>query len=207
MLVLMFFCWACFCVVAQAEEEAKPFKTYSPHSIFSFQLPADWVQIPQKALAEVAQKIKEVMSPDAPPVEYIAGYQLGGKTWFSYPYLLVQVIELGRVPDEELKKLKSFQPSLDKAGRRLVEGAPSLSSLSIGEAVYDSSAQIIWGSMSSVIAGVGRVRSLNAVVLTASGAVNIYTYSREEEFETYAPLFEDIVRSVKLKSGAQYLAD
>ncbi len=78
-------------------------------------IPAGWIEIPTDII-EKYEKMISNLGPNAIKQHYDCGFQLDSKkNWFEYPYVLMQVNNLGRIPENQLVKLQGFsmQKSLD----------------------------------------------------------------------------------------------
>jgi hypothetical protein len=171
---------------------------------FSISLPDGWVEIPQSVL-RAAEKELGRQAPNAKTIpKYDYGFQSGGaKTWMRYPYILIQVNNTGRIPESELKSLTKIKINDDIRGT--VDNFKSvISNLAIGQMQYDEAAHIIWMTSQSDVVRIGKVRGLSGIIPTDKGTLAIHGYSLERNFQSFAPIFRQIVKSTSVSQQPTY---
>jgi hypothetical protein len=73
---------------------------------FSISPPPGWREIPTDVIAACEKDIAR-KAPNAPSQHYDYGFQpADSKTWFDYPYILIQVRESGRLSERQLGALE-----------------------------------------------------------------------------------------------------
>lgn len=172
---------------------------------FSLKLPSDWIEIPRDVVDGLGEGIEQV-NPNIKRQVYDYGFhRKPSEKRLTYPYILVQVQDVGRVPERQLKKMKTIQKQMNEVGETFEKGFGTLvSSMRSGETIYDPERHVLWSRFSGDLSGVGEVRSLTGTVLTSKGVINIHCYSRGEDFEKYTPTFQAIVQSVSLDKDLKY---
>lgn len=172
---------------------------------FTMSLPAEWIQIPRDVLDAYMKKMAE-LAPQAPKQTFEYGFQLKTPAgWFHYPYMLVQVRNIGRVPEAELKSLPRVENALREGIKQAETGAKSLcAEMSVNKTYYDSDSHILWTQVSTEVVNVGTVRGVMAMILTERGIIQVMCYARSAEFEQYAPMFEEIARNVRVGETIRY---
>jgi hypothetical protein len=166
-------------------------------------LPAGWQQIPKDIMiaqsAEVARQ-----NPNLPKQTYEYGFQSPSGQWFSYPYLFVQIQQIGRIPEGVLKKMPNLDEMMESKMDETVKAASVVTDAAMGKTVYDSANRILWTS-ARMNTGVGNIKMLAGGHLSEDGFVQIFGYAREEDFARYEVLLHDIISNVKLPDGMRYV--
>jgi len=171
----------------------------------SIEVPDSWVSIPNEVLNEYSEVIHQ-MAPNSEKQIYDYGYQLkSSENWLVHPYILVQVKNSGRVPESKLSNLERVERKL-KEGASKVGGSTDglVSEVDIQTPIYDETTHVLFSTTTQMVEGIGQVKGLISILLTEKGFINIYAYSRANEFSNYVGQFEDIVRGVKLAPHLQY---
>ena len=171
---------------------------------FSISLPDGWVEIPRDVIDASIKKIAK-LAPNAPAQHYDYGFQLASsKNWFEYPYILIQIINTGRIPESELEKCftqESFYSFIDKHG----EGWSSImSDIQPGKMVYDKQTKMIWMRMESNVANIGPIYGISGMVLTEKGFIQVTGSSLPENYPTYEAIFQSVALSVSPEPGLAY---
>lgn len=172
---------------------------------FTITLPDEWSQIPDETLKAYLEKIYQ-MAPDMKRQNYDYGFQLSiNPDWFTYPYILIQVNNSGRITENRLIELA-------EQAEDLIEGASKaenalhgvLSEMDIGNAVYDEEFRTLFSTMSAEVTGIGRIKGLIAVILTNRGSINFFGYALEEEYDLYSILYTDVVHQIVFDPKLEY---
>jgi hypothetical protein len=123
----------------------------------------------------------------------------------TYPYVLIQSRQSGRVPPHEIAKLASKKDVIEKAAQKQTKGMDGiLSKLNVGEMLYDEDKHLMWLSIAMNVAGAGPVKMMGGVYFTEKGTISIYSYAKEAEFAAQANTFESIINSVSLAEDYRY---
>lgn len=162
---------------------------------YTITLPDGWIEIPRYIIKE-SEKMLSLLAPDAPKEHYDCGFQLDTKdNWFEYPYILIQVKELGRVPESKLKKLRniSSQKTVGDLNKKL---EPLMSNIQFEDMNYDDENKIIWMRHDANVHNIGPVIGISGMILTEKGFIQVNAYSLKKDYPAYESVFYSIVTSV-----------
>jgi hypothetical protein len=186
------------------------FGTELPQSIaakegFTLHLPKDWKPIPKEILDKYSRAIAK-MAPQAEKQVYDYGFQRSdAPKWFAYPYILVQVKRTGRIPEEQLKALKRIEKAMDESFSKTTDSLSAITSnASLGEPIYDPASHILWTRIAIDIKNTGTVRGTIGTILTEEGFVQIAGYVKEDNSETYLPIFESVIATTEIRADLKY---
>jgi hypothetical protein len=170
---------------------------------FTITLPDGWIEIPQDGLTAMFAEL-ERQAPDAKIPKYDYGFQLGSsQNWMEYPYILVQLNKASRIPEHQLKSL----PTIDLNAKIKDQAANMqslMSSISIGKMQYDQAAHVVWLTMQSDVVNVGRIRGISGLIPTETGFVQVHAYSTESDFQSYLPIFRQIITATAINPSLVY---
>ncbi len=169
---------------------------------FSISLPDGWVEIPRNVLDEYARGLAAA-APNAPSQHYNYGFQSPGKDWFEYPYILSQVLNTGRIPDNELSQIENI-PIDKEIDKQRAAFEPAMSDLQVGKPGYDRAENIIWLSIEMNVTGVGTVAGISGMVPTQNGLLTVNGYAPKAEFATHEPAFRLAIKSLKPSADLVY---
>ena len=162
---------------------------------FSISLPDGWVEMPRDVI-DAYEKEMAKLAPNVPAQHYDYGFQLGAsKNWFEYPYILVQMKNTGRFPENQLKKLEGYpvQQSLDKHKKGLNS---IMSDIQAGKMVYDKQTKMIWMRIEFNVANIGPVSGISGMIPTEKGFIQVMGYSLRKSYQTYEAIFQSVALSV-----------
>jgi len=167
-------------------------------------LPSQWQEIPTQVITaqfeEVAKK-----NPNLPKQKYECGLQAQSQQWFSYPYVLVQIQRTGRIPEIALKKMPNLGEMLDEKMQETADASSSVADVAMGKTVYDPDGRILWTSTRVQYVGIGSVKMLAGIHLTADGFVQVFAYAREADFPRYETMFHRIISRVEFPVSMRYV--
>jgi hypothetical protein len=170
---------------------------------FTLSLPDGWVEIPQEVLTAMHDELNR-QAPNAKIPKYDYGFQLEtAQNWMEYPYVLVQLSNVGRIPEHQLKSMPKIDMN-EKFRSKVVDGNSLMSNTALGQMQYDEAAHLIWMTSQSDVVGIGRVQGISGLVPTEKGIVQIHGYSTESSFPTYLPTFRQIVKSASVSPALAY---
>ncbi len=170
---------------------------------FTISVPDGWVEIPTDVMASFVQELKR-MSPNAPVQNYDYGFQPdSGEFWFDYPYILVQVMNIGRVPESELEKLDGFSTQ-DVIEAHKKDFGEIMSNVQTGRMVFDRDQKMAWLRMESQIAGIGPIEGLAGMTPTEKGYIQVIGYALKGEYALFEPSFREAAISVTPDSTLAY---
>jgi hypothetical protein len=178
---------------------------HQPQLGYSLTMPDGWEQIPTKAIEEQMQAAAAATGTQMSQ-RYDDGFQrANGGDYFQHPYIMVQVKENGRMPEQQLTKMKSvragLQTGLDSASKKL---APVISNMTLGESYYDADNECVLIRMSMNLEIIGEVKALTCCFLTERGMLLFHCYSKAAEFDTQLLVFQDLLKSVKISDDLKY---
>jgi len=162
---------------------------------FSISLPDRWVEMPRDVI-DAYEKEMAKLAPNVPAQHYDYGFQLGSsKNWFEYPYVLVQMKNTSRIPENQLEKIEGYpvQESLDKHKKGLNS---IMSDIQAGKMVYDKQTKMIWMRIEFNVANIGPVSGISGMVPTEKGFIQVMGYSLRENYQTYEAIFQSVALSV-----------
>ncbi len=180
-------------------------QTFESKDDFSIKLPNTWAEIPSNVLSDYSKAIA-LNAPNLPKQVFNYGYQLKSDQWFTYPYILVQVKNVGRIPSGELKRYKKLKREMEKGLDKASESMSDLVSNSmIGEPVYDDVNHILWTTLTMQVAGIGPVKGLMATKLTEKGIIQFNGYSTADSYDKNAKLFrETFIKNLTISPSIAY---
>jgi hypothetical protein len=170
---------------------------------FSLTLPNGWVEVPQDVLTAVNDEVKRQGQGASMP-RYDYAFQPGSaQNWLEYPYVLVQISNVGRTTEGQLKKL----PAIDT--NQILSGTASklsgfMSNTKLGQMQYDQAAHVIWMTSQTDVKGVGKVQGLTGTIPTEKGVVQLHGYALESGFAEFLPTFRQIVQSTAIAPDLAY---
>jgi hypothetical protein len=170
---------------------------------FSVTLPDGWVEIPRDAIDSYEKNMAELV-PNAQLQHYDYGFQLNtAKNWLEYPYVLIQVKNLGRIPERQLEQLEGFpvQKTIDDQKEKF-NGV--MSDVQAGKMIYDNRNKMIWMHMEFKVRDVGPVSAIVGMVLTESGFIQANAYCVKDDYPSYESIFRTIATSVTPDRGMEY---
>lgn len=170
---------------------------------FTITLPDGWEAIPQGVLEEYSSAISQ-QAPDAAPQHYDYGFQAGGASrWLSYPYILIQEDESGRMPPALLDKLTTY--SMDDIRKKTGDSMkPLIDNFETGQIYQDREHNMLWMEMAMQVNGVGQVKALTGFVPTQKGHIRAYGYSPARTFEENKRVFSSAFTSLTPAPSLQY---
>ncbi|MEI6811013.1 MAG: hypothetical protein WCK60_03140 [Candidatus Nomurabacteria bacterium] len=161
-------------------------------------IPDGWIEIPTDII-EKYEKMLSDLAPNAKKQHYDCGFQLDSKkNWFEYPYVLMQVNNLGRIPENQLEKLQGFsmQKSLDNFEDQNKKLNTVISNIQAGKMIYDNKNKMIWMRLEANMQDIGPIIGISGMILTEKGSIHANAYCKKEDFSTYEPVFRSIATSV-----------
>ena len=170
---------------------------------FSITLPDEWVEMPRDIIDLYENKVSK-QAPNAKKQHYDYGFQLeSSNNWFEYPYILVQIKNTGRIPENQLEKLEnySFKDTINKSKKDM---SSLMSDIQAGKMYYDKHEKIIWVRIEMNVVNVGIVSGLCCMVPTEKGFIQVNGYSLRNKFSNYEPFFRSVSMSVSPEPGLVY---
>jgi len=182
------------CIAAMALSASG--ETFQPVDQFSIDLPDGWESIPADVLDAFALQ-NETISSNAPAQYYDYGYQAPSTNgqWLGYPYVLIQVRQVGRIPSSELARYQKLGSEME---------AFTLPEVSVGDAVYDKENQTLWSTLSTHTDDGTPVKALVAVKLTEVGYIRLMGCATEDTFGEYGPIFKKAFSTLGIDASIAY---
>lgn len=170
---------------------------------FTLSLPDGWVEMPQDVLSAMHEALSQ-QAPNAKIPKYDYGFQLeAAQNWLEYPYILVQVSASGRVPEHELKVMPKID--LNEEIKKQGAGLQSImTNTTLGQMQYDEAAHVVWITMKTDVANVGKIQGISGLIPTETGIVQVHAYATESDFPTYLPIFRQIITSTTISPDLTY---
>jgi S1-C subfamily serine protease len=154
-------------------------------------LPADWEDIPPTTLEEYKNVVARL---SANPTEtrktstnYVfAAQRKGAENYFAFPYLIVDVLNTGRVSSAHFQDLGNpmaqVAPQIEKLFPTILKAGKGTTM------TYDSATNRFWWELTMKVRE-DNCHALSTTIPTELGFVNIYFYSTEKEFNSWSPIF------------------
>ena len=179
--------------------------TFDTYDQFSVTLPTGWVWMPRNVLIQYAKTIDK-LAPDTPSQFYDYGFQYrNSDDWFTYPYILIQVKNVGRIPTGEMARYRKVRSGMEEGLDQVREGYSSVITEAVaGEPEFDYERKILWTSMSMDLQDKGQVRALIAVKLTEKGLIQLNGYATSETFDEYEPVFREAFATLEVDEAIRY---
>lgn len=132
-----------------------------------------------------------------------AAQHKGPEDYFTFPYLIVQMLNTGRISAAHFKDLSNINPSKD-AGPQMEKLFPNLFQGIKGSAItYDPITRRFWIDISIKKAG-QECHGLGTLIPTENGWIEIFLYSTEKEFNFWSPVFHKVGTEVELAPSLAY---
>jgi hypothetical protein len=162
---------------------------------YTVSIPDGWIEIPRDVLVQSEKAISDML-PNVERPHYECGFQLKSKeNWLDYPYVLIELKNVGRIPKSELKKIDGFsmQETFDSRKKNYDN---IISNIKAGEMIYDNENKIIWLGFETTVQDIGPIANIGAMILTEKGFIQAGAYSKKDEYAAYESVLRLIVKSV-----------
>lgn len=197
---------AIFFVAALFSTQGFAVETSCPEAEFTVTLPAGWIAIPGSTLDYAEHKLANKLH-STKQLQSACGFEQAPTRQgqqLSYPYILVQVERAGRIPEQEFKQVGEFDPASVSKNLQNTTGS-LISNVKISKPFYDAASNVIWGSESMNLAGVGAISMHSAMMPTAYGLVMLTGYALENSpSDNFQTIFSGIVKSMHFSKDAVY---
>ena len=182
-----------FCTPAMAERIQKP--------EFSIDVPKNWNEIPQAVLIKSFEDIQRALPNSTYPKQNY-GFQIG-KTWLSYPYLMIEIKASRKYSLSELRSAGKIdvQKISVQSKEQLVEW---MNNIDIGKPLYDEHTNITWVFLKGKVANIGDVSGILGMIPTENGFIQVTGSSKVGDFYKNLPIFQKIILSIKVSSKLAY---
>ncbi|WP_156180919.1 hypothetical protein [Desulfovibrio sp. TomC] len=162
---------------------------------FSITLPPGWISVPADVIKSTEDEIIARTNKPSIPRNNYAFQQKDTNRWFSYPYILINISNPGRIQEAKLQKIseQSFKNHYDKEEKEM-NGL--VSDFREGRKYYDKNQKILWVFSKANIPAVGSVSIVEGIIPTNTGYIKIFCYAVDEHAILYQPIFQSIISSV-----------
>ena len=171
----------------------------------SLEVPVSWQEIPAEALEFHSLRAAEASGGKTAEI-YQHGFRPGDpETDFSLPQILIQIRESGRLAYGQFLHLPPLAELQSEGEQRLSERAgPMLNRVELDEVSFDraSFSLRVTNTLDLIVEGIARVDTFS--FLTERGLFTIHCYAPASQTDVYAPLFADIIASVRLDEDIAY---
>ena len=174
----------------------------SPTSHYSFILPNDWIEIPKSVIDKTIDEL--VKKTQGSRVEYAAGFQLGSKNYFSYPYILVQEHKLNTPSYSEVVKIFEGIDTTRIIDKTTKEYSEVLKNASVDSPIADRNRNILFMNLNLDVVNIGKVRGLLVMFLGKERITQLNFYAVESEYSQLLPAFNSIIDSFSYDAGYVY---
>jgi hypothetical protein len=170
---------------------------------FNISFPSGWIEMPRDIIDSYEKEVAKA-APDFPMQHYDYGFQLkSSRNWFEYPYILIQVKNSGRIPENEFKNFEqiSLQKDIDKHRKQV---GSILSDIQAGKMVFDKQNKVVWMRIEGNVANIGPITGLMCMIPTEKGFIQVYGYSLKSEYSKNESVFRSIALSTTLSADLMY---
>lgn len=174
-------------------------KVFKAGNKITINLPSGWVSIPEPILSDVNSG-----KPRNQKWDY--AYQLNNSgNWFVYPYILVRVTNTGKVPATAFAEYR--RPLNENDNEELNKSSTEkVDYIGIIEKHFNDSAATLFSTARVNVQGIGIVIFKSALIFTEKGLIEIGCYINEAASEEYMPVFDKILKGIKLDESLKYNA-
>ena len=170
---------------------------------FQISIPSDWIIIPNDNLKQMEMLTLENTG------QYVRldyGYCPNHTdAWNELPYAVIRVNRSGKIQESQLQDSHNMTNELARGAKKAdISAGVHISNISTRETKYDDNTKIIWAKNSMNIEDVGKVQAIQSFKLTEFGYVHFMGYTLDDDLETYEPIFENMIKSIKFKDGDIY---
>lgn len=190
-------------VVSAMAEPTRTVSVYGDRVTFS--IPSNWNEIPADVLEFYSLRSAETSGGRSAEF-YQYGYRPGDpEVDFSMPQILIQIRESGRLRYGDFLDLPSADDLREENAWRIEERkGPMVEGIRFEGAVYDRNTHSLHVRNTLDLKLEGKTVVESVSFLTENGLFTIHCYASIPQFTEIAPVFADIVTSVKLDESLQY---
>lgn len=165
----------------------------------------DWKKIPDDIVEKRFKQVQKSIKSDK-TINYDAGFQKRlSKGWFTYPYVLINIIETGRLSESDIKKMVG---SFENEVKELTEDKSYrykaiVKKLKMNDTYFEEKHQRLI-SMMDVKTVNGTLTCLMIMNLTSFGSINLYFYTTPNKWESYYQDFMDFADGLVISNEYNY---
>jgi len=168
-------------------------------------LPSAWKEVPPEVLELYTLAMAEESGGRVTEVYQEAFQPEGASELVELPRILFQVKESGRQSYGPFLRLPSLEEVVRATGPRLDQaGSAGVTELSLDQLFFDRRRFALRVSSTLTVEGTGRVGVHTASFLTERGRLAVHCFELMERFDATAPLFDDVIRSVRIAPPLAY---
>ena len=190
-------------VSVSGTEPVRQVSVYDGH--VSLEVPVSWQEIPTEVLEFFSLRAAEASGGRTAEI-YQHGFRPGDPEMdFALPQILIQIRESGRLAYGQFLHLPPLAELRSDGEQRLAERAgPMLNWVELDEVSFDhaSFSLRVTNILDLTVEGIVRVDTFS--FLTERGLFTIHCYAPASQTDVYAPLFADIIASVRLDEDIAY---
>jgi hypothetical protein len=180
---------------------------------YNVTIPDNWTQIPADVV-EATMKLAQNPSSKTTLVCDSAFQPAAEKKWFTYPYMIVQVIPYSsfglrrQINEDEFAEVtkamtgveigKAMDSALSPDARSIMSNA------SLGQPVLDRNKRRFLLPMNMTVAGIGKVKGMLAGHFGHDSLIQIGVYTRESDWDRYTSTTQGIIDSFHFDAAADY---
>ncbi len=189
--------------VASKDEPPRTVSVYD--GMVTFSIPPDWNEIPADTLEYYSLRSAESSEGRNAEV-YQHGFRPGDpEVDFSLPQILIQIRESGRLKYGDFLSLPSVESMRKENAWRLAERkGPMINGIRFEGAVYDRKSHSLHVRNTIDLKLEGKTVVESVSFLTERGLFTIHCYAAIPQFTEMAPVFAEIVSSVKFDESLRY---
>lgn len=182
-------------------------ESYHSANGFSLTIPDGWVQIPQ---AEIQTMTSRLLAKGNNNVTQDSGFQPKGTEWFTYPYVLTQVIHypIDRAPNE--REMRQIVQQISGGAANIQNQALSpeakqlLKNAQAGTPTFDAKKRSFVMPMTLSVPGIGQVKGIAVGHFGKSDLVQVCCYDQAANYANQEANFAKILDSFKFDAAAEY---
>jgi len=170
---------------------------------FGISIPDGWIEMPADELRTLSVRL-QAASPKFANQSVHYGYKLSATA--PYPQILIQIQKSGRLSENTLARLSSIKAVNHQlsAALKSLKRQVNADSLKVENLRWDSATEILW-QQTRVVDPNGNPVTIQAGMLpTGFGSISVNCYSTQSEFESLAPVFTEVIRSVAIDPQFRY---
>jgi len=196
----------CSFYLATSSPGAAPY--HSSEYQYSVTIPDGWVQIPQPQVDELMSRMLSANGQSK--VHFVAAFQLQGKPFFSYPYILIQHTPYPGSSEPTNAEMRQAIAAITGVTPKDIDQALSDETQGIVGPVTATAPQLdvanhrFMYNLKMQVNGIGSVRGAIYGFFGHSALISLNCYARDNDAATYAPVFLKFKNSYGFDPDAAY---
>ncbi len=171
---------------------------------YSFALEAEWVEIPKSVIDEFVGLVLD--QTNGMRIEYSAGFQLNDRSYFEYPYILIQEhhVDLNSSLYSEIERMFT-QDHFPSRIRDAASDYPEFIDIdTVDDSYIDIDRNVVITKLSSDVANVGSVNAIIAMFLGRNQITQLNFYWESIDQNQWVPVFNRTIESFHYHDGYDY---